>query len=131
MPQQARSASGLTLLEVVIAVAILAVGALGAAGLQATGLRATRGAQDIQRLNTVARSQVDVWRGVTFTNTTPSSSDCSTTDIACIVEVRPCALTGASLACDLASVAEPVAHAISVTVNSAERQVALATVVVR
>lgn len=123
--------AGLTLLEVVIAVAILAIGALAAAGLQASGLRATRAAQDMQRLNTVARSQVDVWRGANLTGTVPSASDCSTSDIACIVEIRPCALSGSLLACDLTSVAQPVAHAISVEVSSAERQLTLTTVVLR
>lgn len=125
------SSAGLTLLEVVIAVAILAVGALGAAALQASGLRATRAAQDVQRLNTVARSQIDVWRGASLTATTLASIDCSTSDIACVVEIRPCALAGASLACDLGTVALPVAHAVNVTVSSSERRVALDTVVMR
>jgi prepilin-type N-terminal cleavage/methylation domain-containing protein len=126
-----RSDVGLTLLEVVIAVAILAVGALGAAALQATGLEATRAAQDMQRLNSVARSTVDVWRGADLTATSLSSFDCSTDDVTCLVEIRPCALAGATLACDIGTVTQPVAHAISVLASSSERQVALDTVVMR
>ncbi|HET8986567.1 MAG TPA: prepilin-type N-terminal cleavage/methylation domain-containing protein [Trueperaceae bacterium] len=122
---------GLTLLEVVIAVAILAVGALGAAALQATGLKATRAAQDVQRLNTVARSTIDVWRGADLTTTVLASFDCSTDDVTCVVEIRPCALAGAALACDLGTVTQPVAHAVSVLASSPERQVALDTVVMR
>lgn len=124
-----KGSNGLTLLEVVIAVAILAVGVLAAAMLQASSLRATRAAQDLQSINLVARSQIDSWRGSQLTQTTAETFDCSTGALTCEVVVRPCTLAGGGLTCTLATVVDPPAHAVLVTVASAERSLVLETVV--
>ena len=126
-----KGSNGLTLLEVVIAVAVLAVGVLAAAMLQASSLRATRAAQDLQGINLVARSQIDSWRGSRLTQTTVETFDCSTGSLTCEVVVRPCATAGGGLTCTLATVVDPSAHAVIVTVTSPERSVALETVVSR
>jgi len=126
-----KGASGLTLLEVVISLAVLSVGVLAAAGLQASSLQATRTAQDLQRLNSMATSVVDSWRGRTLDQTTSTSFDCSSDGLACTVVVSPCATTGGGIACDLGTVAKPAAHSIAVTVTSADRSVSLQTVALR
>lgn len=55
--------SGLTILEVVIALLVLVVGVLAVAGLQASGLQASRTARALQNMNADARSELEVWRG--------------------------------------------------------------------
>lgn len=124
--------AGLTLVEVVIALLILVVGVLAVAGLQASGLNATRTAQAMQRLNTTARSEVDVWRSAAMTNEAPLTRSCATTGTGCVVEIRPCVVTGArDLDCGVASAAVQAAHAVTVTVTDDEREVVLRTVVMR
>ena len=131
MRSSARGSAGMTLIEVVIAVAILAVGVLAAAGMQASSLRANRAAQDIQRVNALARSQLDAWRGSVFSQTAPTTVDCGNGELSCQIQVRPCTLAGAELVCTLGSVAAPVAHALTVTAASGERDVTFSTVVMR
>src|SRR5690606_19467506 len=113
-----RQASGLTLLEVVIAVAVLAIGVLAAAGLQASSLRANRVAQDLQRLDAMASSRLAEWRGIGLSPPVSQTHDCSHDGITCAVVVTPCLAVSGGLNCELTSVADPVAHAISVTVAS-------------
>lgn len=121
--------SGLTLLEVVVALGVLVVGALGAAGLQASSLRATRAAQDLQQITALASSQLEVWRAATLTHSTFQAYDCSTDSLACTVTVRPCAVSGSGVACDVGTVAQPKASAVQVTVASDERSFTLETLV--
>lgn len=126
-----RHQAGLTVLEVVIALSILAVGVLAAAGLQASALRASRTAQSLQHINAAAQSQVNAWRGLKLTHTSPSTSTCTVDGLDCQVTVRPCAATSGGLVCDLSSVPQPVAHSVTVTVGNAERSLTLSTVVAR
>lgn len=126
-----RRQAGLTVIEVVIALSILAVGVLAAAGLQASALRASRTAQSLQNINSVAQSQLNTWRGLQLVQTSPSTSDCAVEGLECLVTVRPCAVSGSGLVCDLGSVPQPVAHAVSVTVSSPDRSLTLNTVVAK
>lgn len=122
---------GLTLLEVVIAVAILAVGVLAAAGLQANGLRASRAAQQIQALNAEARSELDVWRVrlASETRTEPTSGTCMTGSQGCSVTLTPCLLVAGTLDCDRGTVSDPDAQSVTVQVTHADRSVTLRSVV--
>ncbi len=128
--RSSHTSSGLTLVEVVIALLVLAIGVLGAVGLQASGLTATRTSQEMQRLNAAARSELDVLRGAPMPYTSFQTRSCPTLAEGCTVEIRPCAVVGSDLDCGRGSVAEPAAHAITLVVSEGERSVTLNTVVV-
>jgi Tfp pilus assembly protein PilV len=123
--------SGLTILEVVIALLVLVVGVLAVAGLQASGLQASRTARALQNMNADARSELEVWRGAYLPYLTPTSRSCTTTAAGCTVEIRPCVVAGQDLECDRPSVTAAAAHAVTVTVEEEGRVIALTTVVLR
>lgn len=126
-----KSQAGLTIVEVVIALLILTVGVLAVAGLQSSGLRATRTAQVLQQLNAGARSEIDVWRGAPLPYLTPQTRSCSAAEGDCSVEIQSCVVSGSGLSCDLTSVAEAHAHAITVSLTRDTKNVTLRTVVLR
>jgi prepilin-type N-terminal cleavage/methylation domain-containing protein len=129
---RSRSAEGgLSLLEVMIAIAVLAIGVLAAAGLQASGLEGSRSATQTQALHAEARNELAAWRAnlATATYTVPTSGGCLTDSQRCTVEIRPCALVGGNLDCTQAQVATPIAQALIVTVATGDQSVALRTVV--
>lgn len=66
---------GLTLIEVLIAVAILAIGILGALALQTTSLQTTRQMSDVQALTQVAFRELEFQRTV-FDGLPPEDLDC-------------------------------------------------------
>jgi len=124
--------AGLTLIEVMIAVLVLGVGVIGAAGLQATALNATRTAEATQRLAATARSELDVVRGMAFTTTEATTTNCVTSATGCTLAVLPCFVaSGGTLDCTLAMVSEPAAHAVVVHVVENDRELRLRTVVLR
>lgn len=126
----ARHGLGLTLVEVLIAVALLGVGVLAVAGLQVTGLRASRTARVMQQLNSVAVVELDAWRGAKLETQEPLRASCATTaDDGCSVEVLPCIVSGPDLVCDGRRVTEAAAYAITVTVRADASAVELRTVV--
>ncbi|MDZ7800519.1 MAG: prepilin-type N-terminal cleavage/methylation domain-containing protein [Trueperaceae bacterium] len=102
--------AGLTLLEVIIAVAILAIGILAAAGLQTTALRTTRNVSLIQALTERANEELAFQRSVFDRDLEPTAGACSSPvsdsdpyrdEIVCTVEVFDCVVTaGSSAACD-------------------------------
>lgn len=138
-----RGSSGLTLIEVVIAILILAVGVLALAALQTSSLAATGTARDLQELNADARSEMDVWRarlsdpGALY----PTIVDgACATRAECQVQISPCVLvngpqgSAASLDCTLSTVPDPAAHAVKVVVRNARdesRAVTLNSIVMR
>lgn len=124
--------TGLTLVEVMIAVLVLGVGVLAAAGLQTSALQATRSAQATQQLASIARSELDVARGTRYGQTEPETNACTTRPTGCHVDVAPCTVSGGgSLDCTLALVATPDAHLVTVTVAADTRSVRVQTVVLR
>ena len=124
--------AGLTLIEVMIALLILTVGVLAAAGMQATALGATRTAEVVQTLNAAARRELETARGRTIDATLPTALACGSGAAGCGLEVRPCLIDSAgALDFPLSLVADPVAHAITVTATNGARSVALRTVVMR
>lgn len=126
------SRHGLTLIEVIIAVAVLAIGVLAAAGLQASGLQGTRTASEVQALHAEARNELAAWRSnlTTATYTAPEQGSCLTSSQRCSIEVRPCTWLGDDLDCTLPQVAAPVAQALRVTVVGDRQSVSLRTIVV-
>ena len=70
-----RSVLGLTLIEVLIAVAILAIGILGALALQTTSLQSTRQMSDVQALTQVAFRELEFQR-TTFDGLPPGDLNC-------------------------------------------------------
>jgi len=92
-PRPRRSRRGVTILEVILAIAILAIGILALAGLQASSLRTNRQAQTINQLTRLASSEMELRRQTTAT---PGTTDCLTTvpqgfsQDDCTVEVVPC-----------------------------------------
>lgn len=122
---------GMTVVEVVIALAILTVGVLAAAGLQASALRASAVAEEMQQINTEARSQLEARRGMTLVATSPTVIACAQEKLRCEIEVRPCAVVGSDLACDFGAVTDPAAYAVIVTVSGTWRELTLRTVAMR
>jgi len=128
---RAQRAAGLTLVEVLVAILVLAVGVIGAMAVQGTSIRASRVAKEVQELNAMARSELDVWRARLESSVYdgPQSGNCLAGSDGCSVEIRPCALDGATLRCDQGTVVSPVAQAVTVSVTRGERVVTLSSVV--
>lgn len=122
---------GLTLVEVLVALVVLAVGFLAVVGLQATGLRSTRTAQELQTINSTARSELDVWKASTMISPSPISRTCTMFPTDCTVTILPCQVMSGNLVCSNQPVTEFAAHLVTVKVNQGERQIALNTVVLK
>lgn len=124
--------SGLTLVEVVVAILVLAVGVLGAVALQGTSLRANRTATEIQQLTAAARSELDVWRARLESSVYdgPQDGNCLASEAeSCEVRILPCALSGTALTCSPGHLSLPVAQSVTVTVKRGDRDVSLTSVV--
>lgn len=126
--------SGLTLVEVLVAVAVLAVGVLGAAALQANALRATRTARIVQELDADALSAVNLLR-VRYADAEVVAAgrhDCGPGfQNDCSFEVQPCELLAGQLQCSSSTLSRPDAIALLVTVSSrdSDHEVQLNTIV--
>jgi prepilin-type N-terminal cleavage/methylation domain-containing protein len=123
-----KSASGLTLIEVLVALVVLAVGVLAAATMQATSLRASNNARAIQEVTKLAEGEIAFRRQANLTTspgnlaTCQSVSSLPTTDHTCQVAVRPCQLsstTPPAMSCPVGGVAtaDQVADQVTVTVT--------------
>lgn len=124
------STSGLTLVEVLVALLVLAVGAFAVVGLQATGLRTTGVAKDLQELNATAQSELDVWKAAALLSPDPLNRTCTMFATNCTVAIVPCEVSGGDLACSSVTIANFDAHLVEVTVARDDRQLTLRTVVV-
>lgn len=114
-----RSETGLTLIEVLIAIVILAVGVLAAATMQTTALRASNDARAIQGVTKTAEAEIEFRRQIDLTATAGQEPTCKTTvatGYTCVVSVVPCSLSAAALSCS-SGVSSPVADQATVTVN--------------
>lgn len=124
--------SGLTLVEVMVAVSILAFGVLGAASLQATALRASTTAEAVRGLATNGSGELAIARGRTFDHTEPATVGCVKVQDDCSIAIHPCRPDGTgALDCRTSPIAEPVAHALTITLTAGERSLSLRTVVRR
>lgn len=121
-----RGASGITLVEVLIAIVILAVGIFALAQLQAISLRATAQAESLNRVTRLVRGELE-WQRQTALE--PTSATCSALvpdDFdSCTVEVEPCALDyfedgGAALVCGPAI--SPSVYRVTVSAQGARGQ---------
>lgn len=133
--------TGLTVLEVIVAIAVMAIGVLAAAQLQATSLRNSAHAQALNEVTRMVRAELELQRhtatiisdleeGEVAEPVPTVTFDCMTAKPAgitsCVVEVEPCtiALVGsATLICG-SGVLSPPAYRISVDVEG-RRGVAL------
>ncbi len=130
-----RTLLGLTMIEVVIAMAILSFGVLGAFALQTAALQGTRSAISAQDLANAARSELHIQSQ--FRRTTGSvvtGESCRTGVIAsglsCTVNVFPCSGSASSITCVSTNVTAVAAHQIVVVVTAQDgRTISLRTVV--
>lgn len=117
------SRSGLTLVELMVALFILVVGILAAVGLQGTALRGTRSAVIAQELNNYAESELQIQREITrHSNTFVANQSCQIVvpqGFECFVDVRPCELHVSELVCGNSTVEHPAARQITVRVVGA------------
>ncbi len=123
--------SGLTLVEVLIALSLLSIGILAIAHMQLTGFTATRASTDIQQLTNAARSELELWRPVlpSAAYSEPTQDYCRTIWEPCSVEIRPCVIINEVLDCNQEPVIQPVAHAITVTIGTNDRSTNLHSIV--
>lgn len=114
-----KSSTGLTLIEVLIAIVILAVGVLAAAAMQTTALRASNDAQAIQGVTKTAEAEIEFRRQIDLTATAGQQPTCKTavaTGYTCVVSVVPCSLSAGALSCSSGALSS-VADQATVTVN--------------
>lgn len=142
-----RSDTGLTLIEVLVAIVILAVGVLAAATMQTTALRASNDAKAIQGVTKLAEGELELRRSISLSTFPGNSTDCQSVDkdadgkpkvptgYTCGVVIRPCGLsstTPPALSCPATGVSNPVADQATVTVNGPRsKTIALKTVKAR
>jgi prepilin-type N-terminal cleavage/methylation domain-containing protein len=108
---------GLTLLEVVIAIAIIAVAVLAAAMIQANALRSSGKATAIQRVTKLAEQELELRRQIVPTaGTNLSCSSTVASGYTCQVDVLGCQLSAGALSCST-GVTTPVAYQINVLVG--------------
>lgn len=105
-------ASGLTLIEVLLAIAILAVGVLAAAGLQTTALGTNRRVRALQEVTDAANSEIQLQRSMW----PPQDGACQATGtvndrLECVVEVVSCPISDSGSSC---SEADPNAYLVTV-----------------
>jgi prepilin-type N-terminal cleavage/methylation domain-containing protein len=89
------SRRGVTILEVILAIAILAIGVLALAGLQTSSLRSNRQAQTINQLTRLASSEMELRRqtvAATGTSTCITTVPLGFNQADCTVEVVPCGI---------------------------------------
>lgn len=116
--------SGLTLLEVILAVAILAIGILASLAMQSTALQSTRGMTVAQTYAKVAFTELDFQRSIFTTTNTPTAGSCedrlSPADAAanfeCNVVVIDCLVSAGAVTCPSTS-GLPNAYLVEVTVS--------------
>ena len=114
--------SGLTLLEVVIAVAVLAVAVLAVFALQGTALRGTRGAVLSQEMANLAQSELQLQREFSRYVSAPVHGESCRSGLpsdafACTVDVLPFEMSGADIAFRDASVTDAVARQVDVVIT--------------
>jgi len=118
-----KSTSGLTLIEVMIAIVVLAVGVLAAASMQTTALRSSNDARAIQAVTEFAERKIELLRQ---SEPTSGTTDCSESPYTCTAVVRACQLSGSTLICTGSGTD---AYQITVTVTGLrEKTVTLKTV---
>lgn len=114
-----KSSTGLTLIEVLIAIVVLAVGVLAAAAMQTTALRASNDARAIQGVTKIAEAEIEFRRQIDLTTPAGKGTTCKTavtTGYTCVVDVLPCSLSATALSCS-SSASAPVADQATVTVD--------------
>ena len=103
--------TGLTLVEVVIAVAILAIGILAALAMQSTALQSTRRMTVAQAFTKIAFTELDFQRSVFTTTSAPAPGSCvgrltgadAASGFECEVVVTDCVVTESAANCPPAS----------------------------
>lgn len=91
-----KASSGLTLIEVLIAIVVLAVGVLAAASMQTSALSASSRARIAQEVTNTARTEMERQRQVVRSGISPASLECLPTSPSCTVTVAPCRIVTSS-----------------------------------
>lgn len=131
---QRRRSDGLTLIEVVIAIAVLAIGVLAAFAMQVSALQGTRAATINQEMSNIAQSELELQRAFARTISGPGAGlTCRTAfeqpAYTCSVTVRACSFTAGALACGGSVTGTPAAWQITVSVQGPQgRQLQVSTV---
>jgi prepilin-type N-terminal cleavage/methylation domain-containing protein len=113
---RSRARSGLTLIEVVIAVAVIAVGVLAALGLQSSALSATGTARASQEVSKLAEAELAIRREMTLAPVTQPCRATVPAGYTCTVTVSACSLGSGTFSCG-GTIAAPVAHFVTVSVT--------------
>ncbi len=114
---------GISLIEVVVAVAIFVIGMLGSVLLQANALRATNKAKIIEEIVDIASAQLELERqkDLSSVNAASTGVTCNGTvssEYSCSFSVMPCRYASGQLSCVSETMTDKVAHFIEVTVAS-------------
>ena len=122
-----RSYRGLTIVEILVALAVLAAAVMGAASLQGTALRANSQAEILNQLARAASGEVEWRRQTAIVPSSVGTSDCESTMpasiAACEVVVTPCALPpGESRFICTNTVVSPIAYELVVRLSSGRGQ---------
>lgn len=132
------SHEGITLVEIMIAVAIIAIIVLVIAGMQGTALRANTQAQRLQTATSLAEGELELQRQQVLTVRSAAPCAIEGTGLAgfagysCKVSVYPCSYESQTLSCQVNGVSNPVAYQVIVEVTGpANTAVSLQTVVAR
>lgn len=130
--------SGVTLVEIMIAVAIIAIIVLVIASMQGTALRANTQAQRLQTATSLAEAELELQRQRTQLGQLAAPCEIETTGLAgfdrfsCKVSAYPCRYFAGTLSCQANGVSDPVAYQLVVEVTGpADTRVSLQTVVSR
>lgn len=109
---------GLSLIEVIIAVAVVAVAAFAAFMVQANSIRSSARAQTIQRVTKLAESEMEINRQVV--SAAGSNQICQNTmprGYSCNLTIKYCNLSSNALSCSLSGVSTPVARLVDVQIT--------------
>lgn len=128
------SLDGLTLIEVLIAIAVFAAGIVAVFGMQATALRTNRGLAEVQVLMQRADAELDMQRARFELTSAPSGpaciSDPSPLDVSietvCTVTILDCEIDATNVAaCDTSGAGNAYLVQVNVSLRDREREVVL------
>lgn len=132
------SHEGITLVEIMIAVAIIAIIVLVIAGMQGTALRANTQAQRLQTATSLAEGELELQRQRPPAARLRARCEIDRVGLSnfagytCVVSAYPCRYSNNILSCQANGVSDPVAYQVIVEVSGpANTVVTLQTVVAR
>lgn len=121
------SRSGLTLIELIIAIAIIAIGITAAIALQTSSLRYSSQAEIINHVTRAAEGEIEWRRQISIGTTSVGTKKCQSimpdTIVACEVVILPCVLpAGTNEFTCIDTVISPIAYELVVNVTGTRNQ---------